>query len=50
MPEKKLKKIANTISFRIALPAFLTIVLFVTVIFFVLLPQLEQSLLKKNRR
>lgn len=49
MPEKKLKKIANTISRRIALPAFLTIVLFVTVIFFIILPQLEQSLLNKKQ-
>ena len=33
MPEKKLNKLANTISRRIALPAFLTILLFVIAIF-----------------
>lgn len=49
MPEKKLKKISNTISFRIALPAFLTILLFVTAIFYVFLPQLEQSLLNRKQ-
>ena len=49
MPEKKLKKISNTISRRIALPALLTIVLFVTAIFFIILPQLEQSLLNRKQ-
>ena len=49
MPEKKLKKLAYTISRRIALPAFLTILLFVTVIFWVILPQLEQSLLNRKQ-
>jgi PAS domain S-box-containing protein/putative nucleotidyltransferase with HDIG domain len=49
MPEKKLKKITNTISGRIALPAFLTIVLFVTAIFFILLPQLEESFLNRKQ-
>lgn len=49
MPEKKLNKLANTISRRIALPAFLTILLFVIVIFFVFLPQFEQSLLKRKQ-
>ena len=38
-----------TISRRIALPAFLTILLFVTVIFWVILPQLEQSLLNRKQ-
>jgi PAS domain S-box-containing protein/putative nucleotidyltransferase with HDIG domain len=49
MPEKKLKKLAYTISRRIALPALLTILLFVTVIFWVILPQLEQSLLNRKQ-
>ncbi|MDX9788210.1 MAG: cache domain-containing protein [Desulfobacterales bacterium] len=49
MPEKKLKKIANRISRRIALPAFLTIFLFVTAIFFIILPQLEQSLMTRKQ-
>jgi PAS domain S-box-containing protein/putative nucleotidyltransferase with HDIG domain len=49
MPEKKLIKTTNTISFRIALPAFLTILLFVTTIFILLLPQLEQSLLNRKQ-
>jgi hypothetical protein len=38
-----MKKISNKISLRIALPAFLTVILFVTTIFFIILPQLEQS-------
>ncbi|MDK9707509.1 MAG: cache domain-containing protein [Desulforhopalus sp.] len=49
MPAKKLKKISNTISIRIALPAFLTILLFVTAMFFILLPQLEQSLMNRKQ-
>ncbi|HSO09025.1 MAG TPA: cache domain-containing protein, partial [Desulfoprunum sp.] len=49
MPEKQLRHISNTISFRIALPAFLTILLFVVAIFYVVLPQLEQSLLNRKQ-
>ncbi len=49
MPEKQLQQISNTISFRIALPAFLTILLFVVAIFYVVLPQLEQSLLNRKQ-
>ncbi|MBB5347159.1 cache domain-containing protein [Desulfoprunum benzoelyticum] len=49
MPEKQLQRISNTISFRIALPAFLTILLFVVAIFYVVLPQLEQSLLNRKQ-
>ena len=49
MPEKKLKKISNTISRRIALPALLTILLFVTAIFLIVLPQLEESLLNRKK-
>jgi len=43
MLEKKIKELSNKTSRRIALPVFLTILLFVTAIFFVLLPQLEDS-------
>jgi PAS domain S-box-containing protein/putative nucleotidyltransferase with HDIG domain len=49
MPEKRLQHISNTISFRIALPAFLTILLFVIAIFYVVLPQLEQSLMNRKQ-
>ena len=49
MPEKRLRHISNTISFRIALPAFLTILLFVIAIFYVVLPQLEQSLMNRKQ-
>lgn len=43
MLEKKIKELSNKTSRRIALPVFFTILLFVTAIFFVLLPQLEDS-------
>ena len=43
MLENKIKELSYKTSRRIALPAFFTIVLFVTAIFFVLLPQLEDS-------
>ena len=49
MPEKKLRKISTTISRRIALPAFLTVLLFVTAIFLIVLPQLEESLLNRKK-
>ncbi len=49
MPELKIFKTENKISLRIALPTFLTILLFITTIFIVLLPQLEQSLLKRKQ-
>ncbi|KAB2891166.1 MAG: PAS domain S-box protein [Desulfobulbaceae bacterium] len=49
MPEKKLRKISSTISRRIALPAFLTVLLFVTAIFLIVLPQLEESLLNRKK-
>lgn len=39
----------NTISRRIALPAFFTLLLFVTAIFFIILPQLESSLMARKR-
>lgn len=46
MPEKKQ---INTISRRIALPAFCTILLFVTAIFLIILPQLEKSLMARKK-
>ena len=46
MPEKMR---INTISRRIALPALLTIVLFVTAIFFIILPQLEKSFMARKQ-
>ena len=49
MPEKRLRKISSTISKRIALPAFLTVLLFVTAIFLIVLPQLEESLLNRKK-
>lgn len=49
MPEEKLKKLSTSISLRIALPALLTILLFITAIFFILLPKLEQSLLSRKQ-
>lgn len=49
MPEKKLRKLSNKISFRIALPALITILLYITAIFFILLPQLEQSFLSRKQ-
>ncbi|MBB5347161.1 cache domain-containing protein [Desulfoprunum benzoelyticum] len=49
MPEKQLQRISSTISFRIALPTFLTILLFVITIFSIALPQLEQSLLNRKQ-
>ena len=49
MPEKTIERLSHTISRRIALPVLLTIVLYVTAIFFVLLPQLERSFLGRKR-
>ncbi len=49
MPEKTIRKLANKISRRIALPALLTILLFVIAIFFILLPQLEESFLGRKQ-
>jgi len=49
MPGKRIIKIANTTSRRIALPAFLTILLFVTAIFFIFLPQLEESFINRKK-
>jgi len=49
MPEKQLRKLSTSISLRIALPALLTILLFITAIFFILLPQLEESFLSRKQ-
>ena len=43
------KKRIYAISRRIALPAILTIVLFVTSIFFIILPQLEKSFIARKQ-
>ncbi|MBU0960329.1 MAG: cache domain-containing protein [Proteobacteria bacterium] len=49
MLEKKIRKLSNKTSRRIALPTFITLLLFVTVIFFVLLPQLENNFLSRKQ-
>lgn len=46
---KRIIKFVNTTSFRIALPAFLTVLLFVTALFFIFLPQLEKSFLARKQ-
>jgi len=43
------KKRIKMISWRIALPAFLTILLFVTAIFFIILPQFETSFIARKQ-
>ena len=49
MLEKKIRELSNKTSRRIALPALFTILLFVTAIFFVLMPQLEESFLARKK-
>jgi PAS domain S-box-containing protein/putative nucleotidyltransferase with HDIG domain len=49
MPEKTLIKLSNTTSQRIALPAVLTIVLYVIVIFFIFIPHIEKSFVSRKR-
>ncbi len=49
MPEQTIKSMSHKTSRRIALPVLLTIVLYVTAIFFILLPQLEKSFLARKR-
>ncbi|GAB6190867.1 hypothetical protein JCM39068_06160 [Desulfocastanea catecholica] len=49
MLEKKIKVSSNKTTRRIALPVICTILLFVTAIFFVLLPQLEESFLARKQ-
>ncbi len=48
MLEKKLRGLSNKTSRRIALPTLCTILLFVIAIFFVLLPQLEESFIARK--
>ena len=49
MLETKIRELSHKTSRRIALPAFFTLVLFVITIFFVLLPQLEESFLARKK-
>lgn len=49
MPKKTFQKLSNRISLRIALPSFFTILLFVTAIFYILLPQLENSFIQRKK-
>lgn len=49
MPIKKIRKLRNRSLIRIVLPALCTILLFVTAIFFILLPQLEESFLNRKK-
>lgn len=49
MPEKTIRKLSNKTSLRIVLPALLTILLYVVAIFFILLPQLEESFLEQEK-
>jgi PAS domain S-box-containing protein/putative nucleotidyltransferase with HDIG domain len=49
MEQRKKRRFAHAISIRIALPALLTIVLFVTATFVVILPSLKDNLLAKKR-
>jgi len=49
MPKKTFRKLFKSISFRIALPSIFTIFLFITAIFYILLPQLETSLTNRKQ-
>lgn len=49
MPVKKFIKFSNNTSFRIALPAITTILLFVIVIFFIFLPHIEKSFVLRKK-
>jgi len=49
MPVKKIKRLRNRALLRIALPALCTLLLFVTAIFFILLPQLEESFINRKK-
>lgn len=49
MEKEKKRKFAPAISLRIALPALLTILLFVTATFLIILPSLKENLLAKKR-
>ncbi|MDR2549478.1 MAG: cache domain-containing protein [Desulfobulbus sp.] len=49
MEKDKKRKFAHAISIRIALPALLTVVLFVTATFVIILPSFKENLLAKKR-
>ncbi len=49
MPEKKIQKFSHKTSRRIALPALLTIALYAVALFFIFLPNLEQSFLNRKK-
>lgn len=49
MPDKALRKLVDSISFRIALPSFFTILLFIIAIFYIILPQLEESFISRKK-
>jgi|GEM_PF-1127304 len=49
MQDRVKEKLSKSIPVRIGLPAMLTLVLFVTAIFFVILPALEESFLARKR-
>ena len=49
MPEKKIRRSSKRDSVRIVGPGLLTILLFGTAIFFILLPQLEESFLNRKK-
>lgn len=49
MLEKKIRELSHKTSRRIVLPVFFTLALFIIAIFFVLLPQLEESFLARKK-
>ena len=49
MDKKGKRKLVHAMTIRIALPALLTILLFVTAIFLIILPSLKENLLAKKR-
>jgi len=49
MIAKKISALSTQTTRRIALPAFCTILLYVTAIFFILLPQLEESFIVRKQ-
>ncbi len=49
MPIKRLNRLRNKSLFRIVLPSLCTLLLFISAIFFILLPQLEESFLNRKK-
>lgn len=49
MPDQKIRDLSHQTSLRIVLPVLATIILFVTAIFFVLLPQIEENFLTRKK-